>query len=133
MAIIGPARLAPLAARIYRLGSALRSKTVMVPLERIQLMLEAVACLPSATLREVYWCGRATLCSSREHFGVYDECFFAIFDEADPTTEAEKSLQERATPEAGQGQDRESGGAERIGAAGASTVEVLRHRGARAA
>jgi uncharacterized protein with von Willebrand factor type A (vWA) domain len=125
------ANLTPLAARAYQLAEALRKKSVAVSTEQVALMLESMGCFSALSLREVYWCGRATLCGSRDQFGAYDECFFETFGGTSGTEAIAVNAGIAAATVSRRAMEADPGAgskAERIGTGGASAVEVLRHR-----
>jgi hypothetical protein len=100
----------------------------------VQAYCAATAALDPSDLADVYWAGRATLVSKREHISVYDEVFRRYFlDAAEPVrqlltikastaAETEAMLEAPATDPAG--------GAEEEAVLGwlASDVDVLKHK-----
>lgn len=151
------AELTPLAADVRRLAARLRSRGVAASVDRAVLMLQALAQFAAPTIREIYWCGRTTLCDRRDDFPAYDECFFGIFRDADQVADGRPDTRDRipggvaeaaasrqgetggsTSPEEARSVDvfaRESGeessndpAAERIGVAWANTADILRER-----
>ncbi|HET6742541.1 MAG TPA: VWA domain-containing protein [Kribbella sp.] len=96
--------------------------------DRVHLFLEAVATLDAALTADVYWAGRAALCSGPEDTARYDEVFAAWFtgDRAGggvlPSRTPQRSVQ------AALGDGGEGTGSDRTLNVSASTTELLRHR-----
>lgn len=62
------------------LATALRGAGMPVGPDRVQRFVEALGQLDPNDRAEVYWAGRATLCSDPEHIPVFDRVFTAFFD-----------------------------------------------------
>lgn len=97
--------------------------------DRVQLFLEAVATLDATLTADVYWAGRAALCSGPEDTARYDEVFAAWFtgDRTGrggvlPSRTPQRSVQ------AALGDGGEGTGSDRTLNVSASTTELLRHR-----
>ena len=58
---------------------ALRSAGLPVTADRARMFLRAVATVGAGDRRATYWAGRATLCTSPEHFPAYDKVFTGWF------------------------------------------------------
>ncbi len=113
---------------------ALRSAGVAVTQDRSQVFLSAVSRVGLADPQQVYWAGRATLCSCPEDLPVFDKVFWAWFADDGSTVTGQRSMTpmppQKQAPlgeddvdagEAGQGDDL-------VVRVAASDVEVLRHR-----
>jgi uncharacterized protein with von Willebrand factor type A (vWA) domain len=108
-------------------ASALRHAGLAVTADRVHLFLRAVAELDAAATADVYWAGRAALCSGPDDTARYDEVFAAWF-----TGERSGRATRRTTTSTMQAAlDVDSGAGEdtdRSLNVSASTTEVLRHR-----
>ncbi|MFG1812691.1 VWA domain-containing protein [Kribbella sp. NPDC049174] len=110
-------------------ASALRHAGLAVTADRVHLFLRAVAELDAAATAEVYWAGRAALCSGPDDTARYDEVFAAWFagersGRAVRRTPSATTLQAALdVDDAGDGEDND-----RSLSVSASTTEVLRHR-----
>ena len=107
-------------------ASALRHAGLPVTADRVQLFLEAVATLDAAATADVYWAGRAALCSGPDDTARYDEVFAAWFSGQRPGTAARRTPQasiEAALDDTANGAD-----GDRSITVSASTTEVLQHR-----
>jgi len=92
----------------------MRRKEIQAPLGRVMLMLESLTCFAAPTVQEIYWCGRATLCSSKNDFPAYDECFLAMFGDTTPMSPRERARDPRVgeaspAPSAGRTEQTEEG------------------------
>ncbi|MGW1347501.1 vWA domain-containing protein [Kribbella sp. NPDC002412] len=109
-------------------ASALRHAGLAVTADRVQLFLRAVAALDAGATADVYWAGRAALCSGPDDTARYDEVFAAWFSgervgravRRTATTTMQAALD---VDESAEGED--SGQSLTVSA---STTEVLRHR-----
>jgi uncharacterized protein len=113
------------------LATALRGAGLPVGPDRVQRFVEALGHLDPSRRSDVYWAGRATLCSDPEHIPIFDRVFAAFFDgraahvRRPPVQPAQRlapvvtATSEVAEPAAG---DRDAL------LANASRVEVLRRR-----
>jgi len=110
-------------------ASALRHAGLAVTADRVHLFLRAVAALDAAVTADVYWAGRAALCSGPDDTARYDEVFAAWFSgersgravRRTPTSTTVQAALD--VDEAGDGED-----SDRSLNVSASTTEVLRHR-----
>jgi hypothetical protein len=108
-------------------AAALRYAGLGVTADRVQLFLQAVAALDPTLTADVYWAGRAALCSGPDDTARYDEVFAAWFSgdrsrgaaRRTPRTSVQAALDDAAE---GDGDD------DRALSVAASTTEVLRHR-----
>jgi uncharacterized protein with von Willebrand factor type A (vWA) domain len=108
-------------------ASALRHAGLAVTADRVHLFLRAVAALEASSAADVYWAGRAALCSGSDDTARYDEVFAAWFSgervgRAVRRT-AMSSTQAALDVDSGEGED-----SDRALNVAASTTEVLRHR-----
>ena len=113
---------------------ALRAAGVAVTQDRSQVFLTAVARVGLEDLQQVYWAGRATLCSCPEDLPVFDKVFWAWFADDGSAVTGQRPVQptppQRQAPlgeddsDAGEGGD----GDDLVVRVAASDVEVLRHR-----
>ncbi|HWD79069.1 MAG TPA: VWA domain-containing protein [Kribbella sp.] len=97
--------------------------------DRVQLFLQAVASLDATATADVYWAGRAALCSGPDDTARYDEVFAAWFtgDRARgvvPSRTPQTSVQAALDSSDADGTD----DGDRTLNVSASTTEVLRHR-----
>ncbi len=108
---------------------ALRAAGLAVGPDRAQQYLDAVARLDAGRRREVYWAGRATLCSGPDDFVPYDKTFERWFA-ADPVGQGTPPQIQRQVTQAQLGGDEGGGdeGEDRLVAVLASAEEALRHR-----
>jgi uncharacterized protein with von Willebrand factor type A (vWA) domain len=111
-------------------ASALRHAGLAVTADRVQMFLRAVAALDVTAAADVYWAGRAALCTGPDDTARYDEVFGAWFSGDLPRG----SLRRTQVPTAVQaGLDPETAGADGDRSddtlsVSASETEVLRHR-----
>jgi uncharacterized protein with von Willebrand factor type A (vWA) domain len=127
---------APFVGMLVAFGNELRSAGVAVGSGDVLTYSSALALLDPTDLGDLYWVGRTTLVSRRDHIPVYDRVFRRFFlDEADETpppprtmprsvTPTQATLQIPATEPGPQGRRDHEG---RLGLM-ASDVEVLRHK-----
>ncbi|HEX6255125.1 MAG TPA: VWA domain-containing protein [Euzebyales bacterium] len=116
------------------LAAALRGAGLPVGPDRVQRFIAALDHLDARDRTEVYWAGRATLCSHSEHIGRYDTVFAAFFDGR--VADMRQAQQVPARPVAGYAlpsitEDRsepEDDEDQTALVANASSVEVLRRR-----
>lgn len=109
-------------------ASALRHAGLAVTADRVHLFLRAVAALDAAATADVYWAGRAALCSGPDDTARYDEVFAVWFSgerlgrvrRRTTSTTVQAALDVDDTAE-GEDSDRSLN-------VSASTTEVLRHR-----
>ncbi|GAA2789712.1 VWA domain-containing protein [Kribbella solani] len=96
--------------------------------DRVHLFLRAVAALDPGRTADVYWAGRAALCSGPDDTARYDEVFAAWFAGERPRGAVPRTP--RSFVQAPLADDDTAGGAEadRTLTVSASTTEVLRHR-----
>jgi len=109
-------------------ASALRHAGLAVTSDRVQLFLRAVATLDATLTADVYWAGRAALCSGPDDTAKYDEVFAAWFAGERSTGVVRRTPQTSVqaaidVDDAGVGEDND-----RSIIVSASTTEVLRHR-----
>jgi uncharacterized protein with von Willebrand factor type A (vWA) domain len=108
-------------------ASALRHAGLAVTADRVHLFLRAVAALDATMTADVYWAGRAALCSGPDDTARYDEVFAAWFSgqrsRGVVRRTPQASVQAALGDDDGEGQD----GKRTLNVA-ASTTEVLRHR-----
>jgi uncharacterized protein with von Willebrand factor type A (vWA) domain len=109
-------------------ASALRHAGLAVTADRVHLFLQAVATLDAAVTADVYWAGRAALCSGPDDTGRYDDVFAAWFSGVPARGTVRRTAQ--ATVQAALDADNgaEGGDSNRSLTVSASTAEVLRHR-----
>ncbi len=109
-------------------AEAVRYSGVPVTSDRLQAFLRAVAALDAGQTRDVYWAGRATLCSGPDDLDRYDAVFGAWFagDRPDPSS----ARQLRPTPQPSVSLDVSDGtsGEGMAVMVSASDADVLRHR-----
>ncbi|HWD83117.1 MAG TPA: VWA domain-containing protein, partial [Kribbella sp.] len=110
-------------------AAALRHAGLAVTADRVQLFLQAVASLDATLTADVYWAGRAALCSGPDDTARYDEMFAAWFtgDRARgvvPSRTPQTSVQAALDSSDADGTD----DGDRTLNVSASTTEVLRHR-----
>ncbi|MEU4601822.1 VWA domain-containing protein [Kribbella sp. NPDC023972] len=110
-------------------ASALRHAGLAVTADRVHLFLQAVATLDAAVTADVYWAGRAALCSGPDDTGRYDEVFAAWFSGV-PARGTGRRTTTQATMQAALDADDGAEGkdSDRSLTVSASTTEVLRHR-----
>lgn len=65
---------------VVALGRALQAAGVPAGPDRVREAVRAVAALRPISRADVYWAGRATLCTGREDTARYDAIFTALFD-----------------------------------------------------
>lgn len=108
-------------------ATALRHAGLAVTADRVQLFLRAVVALDVTLTADVYWAGRAALCSGPDDTARYDEVFAAWF-----TGDRSRGVVPSRTPQSsvqanlGEGTDETEG--DHTLNVSASTTEVLRHR-----
>ena len=110
---------------------ALRASGVPVTHDRAATFLQAAARVGLDRPRELYWAGRATLCSSPDDLARFDDLWAAWFLDADglPRTVERQRTQPRAAPLPSSEADDGAGEEEPdVLHAAASATEVLRHR-----
>jgi uncharacterized protein with von Willebrand factor type A (vWA) domain len=109
-------------------ASALRHAGLAVTADRVHLFLRAVATLDAALTADVYWSGRAALCSGPDDTSRYDEVFAAWFsgERSGGVVRRTPQASVQAALEADDGAAGEDG--DRTVNVSASTAEVLRHR-----
>lgn len=122
---------------VVTLGRALEAAGVAAGPDRVREAVRAVAALDPTRRSDVYWAGRATLCSGPADVARYDAVFAALFDgrglprlRRAPITVARSLPVALADPSA-TGPDARADEGEETRAmlrATASTVEVLRHK-----
>ena len=122
----------PVARGAVALGTALRGAGVAVGPERVQRFVDALDHLDPRARADVYWAGRATLCSHPEHLATFDRVFAAFFDghaahvRRAPVLPAREVVSAVSAPAPDpQGSDSDD---EPAVVANASAVEVLRRR-----
>jgi len=110
-------------------AEALRHAGLAVTPDRVHMFLRAVAALDATAAADVYWAGRAALCSGPDDTGRYDEVFGSWFSGDLPGGSRRKrrapavvqaGLEAEVGAEGDQGDD--------VLAVSASDAEVLRHR-----
>lgn len=108
---------------------ALRAAGLAVGPGRAQAFLAAVTLLDAGERREVYWAGRATLCTGPDDFAAFDKTFDRWFA-ADPVGQGTPpQIQRQVTQAQIGGEDGAADeGEERLVAVLASAEEALRHR-----
>ncbi|MGW7685815.1 vWA domain-containing protein [Kribbella sp. NPDC054772] len=108
-------------------AAALRHAGLAVTADRVHLFLQAVAALDPTRTADVYWAGRAALCTGPDDTARYDEVFAAWFtgDRAGGVV-PRRTSQPSAQAALGDGVEVETG--DRTLNVSASTTEVLRHR-----
>ena len=109
-------------------ASALRHAGLAVTADRVHVFLRAVATLDATMTADVYWSGRAALCSGPDDTAKYDEVFSAWF-----SGERSGGVVRRTPQSSVQAALDADGGAagedsDRTVNVSASTTEVLRHR-----
>jgi len=108
-------------------ASALRYAGLAITADRVQLFLQAVAALDAGVTADVYWAGRAALCTGPDDTARYDEVFAGWFSGQRSTgavrRTTQSSVQASIEVDAGEGED-----GDRSFNVSASTTEVLRHR-----
>lgn len=107
-------------------GHALRAAGLPVTTAATRSFVEAVAHLDLTSRSDVYWAGRATLCSSAGDLVGYDRVFTAWFERELPPTAQSRPDQVGHQAAAGPGED--DAGAASMVATLASRTEQLRHR-----
>ncbi|WP_328521935.1 vWA domain-containing protein [Kribbella sp. NBC_00359] len=109
-------------------ASALRHAGLAVTADRVHVFLRAVATLDATMTADVYWSGRAALCSGPDDTAKYDEVFSAWFSGERSGGVARRTPQSsvQAALDADDGAAGED--ADRTINVSASTTEVLRHR-----
>ena len=111
---------------------ALRSAGLPVTADRSQTFLRAVATVGVGDRRATYWAGRATLCTSPEHFAAYDQVFTGWFLGAGAGGRTAPPAQLPPVVQAPLGADDQTGGPgddeEEVVRVAASDVELLQHR-----
>jgi uncharacterized protein len=111
-------------------AEALRQAGTPVTADRVHTFLHAVSRLDATRTADVYWAGRATLCSEPDDFARFDDVFTAWFSGALPTG----ARQRPRAPTLVQAALEEERGGRGEGVDGdplataASDVEILRHR-----
>lgn len=109
-------------------ATALRHAGLAVTADRVQLFLKAVAVLDATLTADVYWAGRAALCSGPDDTARYDEVFAAWFT-GDRTRGVVPSRTPQASVQAALDvSDAGDDSGDHSLNVSASTTEVLRHR-----
>ncbi|TWD83323.1 hypothetical protein FB561_4485 [Kribbella amoyensis] len=110
-------------------AAALRSAGLAVTADRVHVFLRAVAALDAGLTADVYWAGRAVLCSGPDDTARYDEVFDAWFSGERPRrvvrTMNLAPAKAQATLDVNPGGTNDEG---RSLAMSASPTEILRHR-----
>jgi uncharacterized protein with von Willebrand factor type A (vWA) domain len=109
-------------------ASALRHAGLAVTSDRVQLFLCAVAALDAAATADVYWAGRAALCSGPDDTARYDEVFTAWFAGVPTSGAARRTSQPTMQAALDVDDTAEGDDSDRSVNVSASTTEVLRHR-----
>ncbi|WP_433167900.1 vWA domain-containing protein [Kribbella sp. CA-247076] len=107
-------------------ASALRHAGLAVTADRVHLFLRAVAALDASATADVYWAGRAALCSGPDDTARYDEVFEAWFAGQRSGRAIRRTTStsvQAALGDSGTGDE-----SDRAVNVSASTTEVLRHR-----
>ena len=108
-------------------ATALRHAGLAVTADRVHLFLQAVAALDVTSTADVYWAGRAALCSGPDDTARYDEVFAAWF-----TGSRSRGVVPSRTPQssvqANLGDAPEEADGNHTLNVSASPTEVLRHR-----
>ncbi|MFI5692966.1 VWA domain-containing protein [Kribbella sp. NPDC051586] len=107
-------------------ASALRHAGLPVTADRVHLFLRAVATLDATMTADVYWAGRAALCSGPDDTARYDEVFAGWFSGQRSRGVVRRTPQ--ASVQAALGDGTEGVDGNRTLKVAASTTEVLRHR-----
>jgi uncharacterized protein len=111
---------------------ALRSAGLPVTSDRSQTFLRAVATVGVGDRRATYWAGRATLCTSPEHFAAYDQVFTGWFLGAGEGGRGSAPTRLPPVVQAPLGDDQAGSGPgegdEEVVRVAASDVELLQHR-----
>lgn len=107
-------------------GHALRAAGLPVTTAATRSFVAALAHLDLASRSDVYWAGRATLCSSAGDLAGYDRVFTAWFERELPPTA--KPRPDQVSRQAAVGPGEEDDGAASVLATLASSAEQLRHR-----
>jgi hypothetical protein len=108
-------------------ATALRYAGLPVTADRVHLFLRAVAALDATLTADVYWAGRAALCSGPDDTARYDEVFAAWFT-GDRARGVVPSRTPQSSVQAALDEGAEGAGGDRTLNVSASTTEVLRHR-----
>ncbi|HEU4948705.1 MAG TPA: VWA domain-containing protein [Kribbella sp.] len=110
-------------------ATALRHAGLPVTADRVHVFLRAVAALDAAVLTDVYWAGRAALCSGPDDTARYDQVFDAWFS-GDLATGSRRRAQVPTSVQAGLTAEETADGehGQRSLRVSASATEVLRHR-----
>src|SRR4051812_33390987 len=108
-------------------AAALRYAGLPVTADRVHLFLQAVATLDATLTPDVYWAGRAALCSGPDDTARYDEVFAAWFT-GDRTRRGVPSRTPQTSVQAALADGGEGTDGDRTLNVSASTTEVLRHR-----
>jgi uncharacterized protein len=91
----GPAVTADLAVVAAGFGAALHAEGLPVGPDRCERFTRAVTVTRPSTLRELYWCGLATMVSDPDQAGVYARVFAAVFGGlVDPAAEQNQQNQQ---------------------------------------
>jgi uncharacterized protein with von Willebrand factor type A (vWA) domain len=109
-------------------ASALRHAGLAVTADRVQLFLRAVASLDATMAADVYWAGRAALCSGPDDTARYDEVFAAWFLGERSTGVVRRTPQSSVQAALDADDDAAGEDGDRTISVSASTTEVLRHR-----
>lgn len=110
---------------------ALRAAGLAVGPDRAQVFLDAVTRLDAGRRHEVYWAGRATLCTGPDDFAAFDKTFERWFSVELPGVGAPAPTQRSVTQaqlDGDEGDESGTAGEERNIAVLASAEESLRHR-----
>jgi len=109
-------------------ASALRHAGLAVTADRVHLFLRAVAALDAAVTADVYWAGRAALCSGPDDTARYDEVFAAWFSGDRSSGTVRRTTQATVQAALDAADSAEGDDSDRSINVSASTTEVLRHR-----
>jgi uncharacterized protein len=110
-------------------AAALRHAGLAVTADRVHVFLRAVAALDATAIADVYWAGRAALCTGPDDTARYDEVFDSWFSGQLPA-QTQRRRQAPTTVQAGLDGDSAAGdeGSDETLRVSASDTEVLRHR-----
>jgi uncharacterized protein with von Willebrand factor type A (vWA) domain len=109
-------------------ATALRHAGLAVTADRVHLFLQAVATLDAAVTADVYWAGRAALCSGPDDTARYDEVFAAWFSGVPARRTVRRTTQATVQAALDSGDGAEGEDSNRSLTVSTSTTEVLRHR-----
>ncbi|NNE97170.1 MAG: VWA domain-containing protein [Acidimicrobiales bacterium] len=89
--------------RLVDFGTALRDAGLPVGTDDVLAFCTAVAELTPSDQEDVYWSGRATLVSRRDHIPVYDEVFRQFFLHLRPPSAERKPVKDMKVPQGSTG------------------------------